>query len=50
MALNKSISLNNSRASERTETEDTVKPQKKQGLFHHPVHLIKVPKSNNQRK
>ena len=32
--LNKSSSLNDSRDSERTETEDTVKPLNKKGIFH----------------
>ena len=38
-ALDKSSSLDNSRGSQRTDTENKVKPQKK-GLFHQPVYLI----------
>ena len=50
MALDKSRSLDKSRFSQITETEDTVKNLNNQGLFHHPVYLIKVPKYNNQKK
>ena len=39
--LNKSMSLDKSRPSQRNETEDTVKPLKK-GLSPQPVYLIKV--------
>ena len=49
MALDKSRSLGKSRAYQRTEIQDTVKPLKKV-LFHQPVYLIKVPKYNNQKK
>ena len=50
MALNKSSSLDKSRSSPRTEIENTLKPLKKQDQFHQPVYLIKIPKSNNQKK
>ena len=46
MSLDKSSSLDKLRASQRTETEDTVK----KNLFHQPVYLIKVPTQNNQNK
>ena len=50
MALDKLGSLYKSRASQRTETEETLKTLKKLGLFHQPVYLIKVLTYNNQNK
>ena len=46
MALNKSSSLDNSGASQRTETEYTVKPLKKQGIYHQLVTRTKKIKIN----
>ena len=50
MALNKLTSLDKSRSSSRTETEDTVKPQNKKDQFYQPVQMIQIPKNNNQKK
>ena len=41
MELDISRSLNKPGSSQRTETEEI---KKNQGLFHHPVYLIKIPK------
>ena len=41
---NKGMSLDKSRAYQRTEILDTVKKLNNQGLFHQPVYLIKSPK------
>ena len=50
MALNKLTSLDKSRSSSITETEDTVTIDTKKDKFHQPVQMIKAPKNNNQQK
>ena len=42
MALNKSPSLDKSRYSQKSETEDTVKLYTKKNQYHQPVHMIKI--------
>ena len=50
MALNKIPSLDKSRSSSKTETEDTVKPDTNKNQYHQPVQMIKISKNNNQQK
>ena len=49
MALNKLPSLDKSRSSSKTETEDTVKLDTKKYQCHQPVQMIKILKNNNQQ-
>ena len=49
MALNKLPSLDKSRSSSKTETEDTVKLGTKKDQFHQTVQMIKILNSNNQQ-
>ena len=50
MALNKLPSLDKSRSSSRTETEDTVTLDTKKDQFHKPVQMIEILKKKNQQK
>ena len=50
MALNKLTSLDKSRSSSRTETEDTVTLDTKKDQFHKPVQMIEILKKKNQQK
>ena len=47
-ALNKLPSLDKSRSSSITETEDTVKLDTEKDHYHKPVQMIKIRKNNNQ--
>ena len=49
MTQNKLTSLDKSRSSSRTETEDTIKPQTKKDQFNQTVQMINTPKNNNQK-
>ena len=48
-ALNKLTSLDKSRSSLRTETEDTVTLDTKNNQLHQPGQMIKILKNNNQQ-
>ena len=50
VALNKLTSLDKSRSSSKTETEDTVTLDTKKYQCHQPVQMIKILKNNNQQK
>ena len=49
MELNKLLSLDKSRSSSKTETEDTLKLDTKKDQCHQPVQVIKILNNSNQQ-